>query len=184
MQSDWGPALAERVNRHGIAEWLHAFALWLGKTVGELTPAHPQARHQVVAARYGLILQMRHPHAGHVSECDPQRWVIYDAKFNLIRRAAPNPNAQPFGIWSAPLPYALDAEHETPASAQVKLTDNLVGGGWQAIAGGDRRIAYFLPQAIAVELTFRTGMTGLEMLAITGLGREQAWEAESTGQAG
>ena len=155
--------IADRINCYGISDWLRLLAGELNMLPHDLIPIQATVRHEVECN--GLCLRFHHPHAGHVTVADPQRWEMAEAKFNLL------PGER--GTWREALPYDLDPEAETPESAQQKLSDETSPISSSAIPRGDRRIAYFMDDARVVELTFRAGMVGLERVYIVRLGSAQ-----------
>lgn len=161
----WAQEIAERINCHGIGAWLAELAHGLDVPLPALLPEPPLTQHASSVPSRGLHLVLTHPHAGHVDVGDPERWELTEATFFFLPGEA--------GVWRDALPFNLDAQTETPASAQAKLGDDTSGLSPRALVQGDRRMSYFLDDARVVELTFRADMVGLERLHIVRLGSAQ-----------
>ena len=156
----WSNQIAERINCYGLADWLRQLAAWLNTTPHGLIPVAPVDRLEIDLPERGLHLIFNHPHAGNTAIADFDRWVLEQAIFYP----------------SAALPFGLDAQVETSASAQAKLGDDSAGGSPRNIAAGDRRISCFLDDARVVELSFGPQMTGLTRVWLVRLGRAQLFD--------
>lgn len=162
------PALADaifqRINCRNIGTWLKELAMTLDVPAQALMPIPTVARHEFCAPEHGLRLVLTHPHAGYVEEGDIDRWIIAEAQFNVPAQAGPGEVCR--------LPFDLDAENETPASASDKLDGDSIGLSERSLAQGDLRQSYFLDDALVVEITWRAELRGIERVWVVRMGSE------------
>ncbi|WP_157671061.1 hypothetical protein [Chitinibacter sp. GC72] len=154
--------LAQRLNCRQIGDWLNALALTFAVPISALLPTPTVQSHHFSAA--GLTLTLSHPHAGHVEEGDPNRWLITDVKLDVLGQSGAR--------WGYPLPFGLDAQTETPSSAQQKLGDNTTELSARDLAVGDRRQSFFLDKALVIEIVWRPELKGIERITMVRLGGE------------
>lgn len=157
-------AICQRTNCRNIGAWLEQLALDLGVSAPVIMPTPPVARHEFFAPELGLHLVLGHPHAGYVEEGDIDRWIISEAQFIVP--------AQVYTVGVCRLPFDLDAENETPQTAQSKLDGDSVGLSTRSLAQGNRRQSYFLDNALVVEITWRAELRGIECVWIVRMGSE------------
>ncbi|OYW88413.1 MAG: hypothetical protein B7Z23_12830 [Pseudomonadales bacterium 32-61-5] len=116
---------------------------------------------------HGLSLTLSHPHADCGNDTgDPSRWSLDLVQFYL--------HDPKHGHFAGPLPAGLDPENETPASAEAKLG---VEGHYMSkknIRQGDYREAYYLPDFLAMGITWRmqpnNTLRGISHVSIARLG--------------
>lgn len=161
--------IAQRLNCRQIGDWLNALALTFAQPISALLPI-PAAENHIFNTN-GLKLTLSHPHAGHVEAGDPDRWLITDAKFDVLGQSGAR--------WDYPLPYSLNALSETPASAQQKLGDNTTEVSARDLARGDRRQSFFLDNALVIEIVWRPELRGIERITLVRLGGELLQMPES-----
>lgn len=77
-------------------------------------------------------------------------------------------------------PFGLSARTETPESARVKLSDDVVGGRTADFQEGDLRITHFLDDGRAVEVRFLPGMVGFDRVWIVRMGAAMDLRAEES----
>ena len=140
-------AIADRVNCFGIGAWLLALLAQLGaQPPGAL--AAPRTRVPLSLPQAGLSLQLfRRNGPGGVDWAE--EIVLERVTFAAARSA---------------LPFNLDSQTETPASARAKLSANMTGPG--------ARMGYVLDDARIVELTFLPSSLGLHSVVVARLGSE------------
>ncbi|MFZ6748488.1 hypothetical protein [Undibacterium sp. Ren11W] len=157
-------AICQRINCRNIGAWLEQLALDLGVSTQVIMPTPPVARHEFFAPERGLRLVLGHPHAGYVEEGDIDRWIISEAQFIVPAQTRTANVCQ--------LPFDLDAENETPQTAQNKLDGDSVGLSARSLAQGNRRQSYFLDNALIVEITWRAELCGIERVWVVRMGSE------------
>ena len=159
-------ALCARLHCRNIAPWLNELADALDMPAQDLMPRPPVRFHQVIVDSLGLLLVLRHPHADQVPVGDPDRWLITDVKFGLAGQYG-----QP---WMEALPFGLDPQNETPASAAAKLDTVVESAGptQAAVERGDLRQTWFCNDALALEVTWRAAGRGIDHVWMVRMGSE------------
>ena len=160
LTAELSDALCRAVWRRGVAASLNACCQALGLESHVLMPEPPTS---INHEHHGLSLQLVHPHAGEVAVGDPERWLIR----RLLWSADPES-----GEWRHALPFGLDAAHETPATAALKLQAEGLGLNAADMAAGDRRQTFFLEEGLVLELAWCGGLSGLERVTAARLGSE------------
>ncbi len=160
LTAELSDALCRAVWRRGVAASLNACCQALGLESRVLMPEPPAS---INPEHHGLSLQLVHPHAGEVEVGDPERWLIRRVQWSA------DPGS---GQWLHALPFGLDAVHETPASAALKLQAEGLGLNAVDMAAGDRRQAFFLEDGLVLELQWRERLTGLTQVSAQRLGSD------------
>ena len=143
-------AIAHRVNCYGIGAWLIALLRSLGAALPSGL-AVVRARVPLELPQHGLRFTLyAREGAGQPDWADGL--VLERAEFRAGR---------------ASLPFGLDVQAETFASAGARLSTDT--------AGGSARASYFLPDGRVVELTFKPGGAGLASVLVARLGSEMRW---------
>jgi hypothetical protein len=157
-------AICQRINCRNIGAWLQQLALDLGVSTQVIMPTPPVERHEFFVPERGLRLILGHPHASYVEEGDIDRWIISEVQFVVPTQGHTD------DVFL--LPFDLDAENETPQTAQSKLDGNTVGLSARSLAQGNRRQSYFLDDALVVEITWRAELRGIERVWVVRMGSE------------
>lgn len=168
VQSLSAEAMCLRVGCHTIAIWLTELAKQFALAPEAVMPTPILAKHEVLIAEHGVRLLLSHPHANYVELGDIERWELTDIQFGLAAQFGQN--------WCAALPFGLDAEHETPISANAKLGSEASGLTQAQLAKGDRRQIWFQDDARVIELRWRENLIGIEQVWVSRLGTAQHFE--------
>jgi hypothetical protein len=156
MYTNLADAICDHIGCAAMGDSLPSLARALGITLEALTPTPPKNPHIVRLPDRGISLVLRHLDAGEVEVGDPGRWLITDVLFDAV--------------WPSPLPFGLDAQGETQATAQKKLGFDTTGLSQAAVNRGDRRQSFTLDDARVVELFWKPSLVGIDRVWVVRLG--------------
>ncbi len=139
-----------------MAQRLVSLANALGVPPSALMPVPAHSPNFVVTPKRGIQLVLRHPE---IELADADRWVISDVLFD--------------STWADPMPFGLDANVETPFTAEAKLGSDTTPVSATAGIRGDRRQSFTLDDARVVEILWRSTYVGFERVWIARLGTER-----------
>lgn len=157
-------AIYARVGRRGVADWLYLLADYLCIPREVMIPEKIVADHNVIIPGSFLSLTLRHPHAEYDERGDKQRWYLLNAIFTY-------PLNDESG-WILPTVLDMDVKNITPERIENENEFDMTPLTDDEIARGYRRQSIFMDDARVVEITWRDGMTGIERIWVTFLGRE------------
>lgn len=158
MYASQADAICDHIGCAGMGERLSALARALEVTTETLMPTPPLALHPVPLPDRGICLVLRYPAESAFEVADPDRWTISDVIFDAAR-------------WAGPLPFGLDAQRETPTTAQQKLGVDKTGLSQTAVRGGDRRQSFTLEDARIVELLWKPSLVGIDRIWVVRMGK-------------
>ncbi|NSZ19865.1 hypothetical protein [Agrobacterium vitis] len=154
--SGFADAFFERINRYHMADWLQETMLKLGRPMPN--PALQPGAFSRSDRSWGLILTF-----GRVGT------PLDNWQDEIILVSAE-------GDSTSPMPFGLDPINETPASATMKLSDNIAGPGDARGDADERRISFFMEGGRLIELRFNEGMIGFDRIIMARLGEPQEWQ--------
>lgn len=164
-ESNIADSICDHVGCYNVSEWLSDLAKKLGVAPEDLMPSPPQHDYQFILPQRGLQLRLRHPHAGHVDNGDPDRLILTEVQFST--------NSHGMSSWSGQLPFGLDAAIETPASAELKLgVDINREPNARFVSNDDMRRSYHLDDGRVVGIAWKSGFAGIDAVVVVRLGRE------------
>lgn len=156
--SSLADAICARVGHRSIAQWFKKLAECYPQLhTGDL-PKEIKSEYIIHLFDVGMDLTFSHPHAIYADTGDANRWVFRQVDFFF------SPSHKSAG--TAPAPFNLNAETETPESAILKLSDDTTE------LNDDLRQSYYLDDGRVVCITWRKELAGIKEISVVKLGTD------------
>lgn len=156
--SSLADAICARIGHRDIDQWFKKLAVCYPQFHSEFFPEKIESEFVTNIPHAGLTLTFFHPHAVYADTGDANRWVFRQVDFFF------SPSHK--SAWTAPAPFNLNTETETPESAILKLSDDTTA------LNDDLRQSYFLDDGRVVCITWRTELAGIKEISVVKLGTD------------